>query len=50
MEESDGITKLMSVILGGLTVFLVMIIIGLVVKIMKLQTGTLSFIACLHTF
>ncbi|XP_044197604.1 uncharacterized protein LOC122973875 [Thunnus albacares] len=38
-EESDGITKLMSVILGGLTVFLIMVVIGLVVKIKKLQTA-----------
>ncbi|XP_067435992.1 uncharacterized protein [Thunnus thynnus] len=37
--ESDGITKLMSVILGGLTILLVMIIIGLVVKIRKFQTA-----------
>ncbi|CAK6965335.1 uncharacterized protein LOC121889877 [Scomber scombrus] len=34
-KESDGITKLTSVILGGLTVFLVMFIIGLVVKIIQ---------------
>ncbi|KAM9335982.1 uncharacterized protein ABDE67_020985 isoform 2-T2 [Symphorus nematophorus] len=36
-EESDGITKLTSVILGALTVLLVMVIIGLVVKNRKLQ-------------
>ncbi|XP_053199905.1 uncharacterized protein LOC128384380 [Scomber japonicus] len=38
-EESDENTRLMSVILGGLTVFLLMVIISLVVKIMKLQTA-----------
>ncbi|XP_044039089.1 uncharacterized protein LOC122869822 isoform X3 [Siniperca chuatsi] len=38
-KESDGIAKLTSVILGGLTVFLVMVIIGLVVKNRKLQTA-----------
>ncbi|XP_042258043.1 uncharacterized protein LOC121889886 [Thunnus maccoyii] len=37
-EDSDGITKLMSVILGGLTVFLIIVVIGPVVKIKKLQT------------
>ncbi|XP_040887436.1 uncharacterized protein LOC121177254 [Toxotes jaculatrix] len=36
-EECDGTAKLMSVILRGLSVFLVMVIIGLVVKIRKLQ-------------
>ncbi|KAG7999458.1 hypothetical protein GBF38_000347 [Nibea albiflora] len=41
-EDPDGITKLTSVILGGLTVFLLMVIIGLVVKIRKLQTGWIS--------
>ncbi|CAK6965331.1 uncharacterized protein LOC128384379 [Scomber scombrus] len=38
-KESDEHTRLMSVILGGLTVFLLMVIIGLVVKIMKFQTA-----------
>ncbi|XP_045897130.1 uncharacterized protein LOC123964061 [Micropterus dolomieu] len=38
-KESDGIAKLTSVILGGLTVFLVIVIIGLVVKNRKLQTA-----------
>ncbi|KAM7366046.1 hypothetical protein PAMP_015515 [Pampus punctatissimus] len=41
-EESDGITKMTSVILGCVTVFLVMVVIGLVVKIRKLQTGCIS--------
>ncbi|XP_044196633.1 uncharacterized protein LOC122973288 isoform X3 [Thunnus albacares] len=40
-QESDGTTKLTSVILAGLTVFLVMVIIGLLLKIRKLKTGTL---------
>ncbi|XP_027144008.1 uncharacterized protein LOC104924041 isoform X2 [Larimichthys crocea] len=38
-ENLDAITKLTSVTLGGLTVFLLMLIIGLVVKIRKLQTA-----------
>ncbi|XP_044039073.1 uncharacterized protein LOC122869814 [Siniperca chuatsi] len=38
-KKSDGIAKLMSVILGGLTVFLVMVVVGLVVEIRKLQTA-----------
>ncbi|XP_067436136.1 uncharacterized protein [Thunnus thynnus] len=38
VEESEAITKLMSVILGGVTAFIVMVVIGLVVKIKKLQT------------
>ncbi|XP_071758705.2 uncharacterized protein LOC139914319 [Centroberyx gerrardi] len=38
-EESDGITSLASVILGGVTVFLVMVIVGLVLKIRQLQTA-----------
>ncbi|XP_044039069.1 uncharacterized protein LOC122869811 [Siniperca chuatsi] len=37
--ECDRITMLTSVILGGLTVFLVMVIVGLVVKNRKLQTA-----------
>ena len=40
--ESDGVAKLPIVILGGVTVVLVMIIIGLAVKNWKLQTGTVS--------
>ncbi|XP_034713259.1 uncharacterized protein LOC117935231 [Etheostoma cragini] len=39
IAESDGTAKLMSGILGALTVLLVMIIIGLVVKNRKLQTA-----------
>ncbi|XP_044039097.1 uncharacterized protein LOC122869827 isoform X2 [Siniperca chuatsi] len=38
-KESDGKEKLTSVILGGLTVLLVMVIIGLVVKKRKLKTA-----------
>uniref|UniRef100_UPI003AAC497E uncharacterized protein n=1 Tax=Centroberyx gerrardi TaxID=166262 RepID=UPI003AAC497E len=38
-EESDGITSLASVILGGVTVFLVMVIVGLLLKIRQLQTA-----------
>ncbi|XP_078147867.1 uncharacterized protein LOC139911577 [Centroberyx gerrardi] len=38
-EELDGITSLASVILGGVTVFLVMVIVGLVLKIRQLQTA-----------
>ncbi|XP_038587614.1 uncharacterized protein LOC119912475 [Micropterus salmoides] len=38
-KEGDGITNPMSVILGGLTVFFVTVIIGLVVKVKKLQTA-----------
>uniref|UniRef100_A0A8C4F5Y0 Immunoglobulin domain-containing protein n=1 Tax=Dicentrarchus labrax TaxID=13489 RepID=A0A8C4F5Y0_DICLA len=37
-KESDGTAELMIVVLGGLTVVLVMVIIGLVVKNRKLQT------------
>ncbi|XP_042258261.1 uncharacterized protein LOC121890064 isoform X2 [Thunnus maccoyii] len=38
-QESDATTKLTSVILAGLTVFLVMVIIGLLVKVRKLKTA-----------
>uniref|UniRef100_UPI003AAC27E7 uncharacterized protein n=1 Tax=Centroberyx gerrardi TaxID=166262 RepID=UPI003AAC27E7 len=38
-EELDGITSVASVILGGVTVFLVMVIVGLVLKIRQLQTA-----------
>ncbi|XP_071334054.1 uncharacterized protein [Trachinotus anak] len=37
VETSDGMTNLMSVILGGLTVFLTIVVIVLAVKIRKLQ-------------
>uniref|UniRef100_A0A671Y100 Uncharacterized LOC115588964 n=1 Tax=Sparus aurata TaxID=8175 RepID=A0A671Y100_SPAAU len=37
--ESDGIAMLTSVILGALTVVLVLVIVGLVVKVRKLQTA-----------
>ncbi|XP_037614615.1 uncharacterized protein LOC119481582 isoform X2 [Sebastes umbrosus] len=39
VEVSDGTAKLTSMILGGLTGFLVAVIIGLVVKVRKLQTA-----------
>ncbi|KAL7374701.1 hypothetical protein ABVT39_005731 [Epinephelus coioides] len=42
VEESDDVTKLMSVILGGLTAVLLTVIIGLVVTIRKLQKGWIS--------
>uniref|UniRef100_A0A4W6CWK0 Immunoglobulin domain-containing protein n=1 Tax=Lates calcarifer TaxID=8187 RepID=A0A4W6CWK0_LATCA len=38
-ETPDGITNLMTVVLGGLTVFLTIVIIVLAVKIRKLQTA-----------
>ncbi|XP_036968663.1 uncharacterized protein LOC119027505 [Acanthopagrus latus] len=38
-RESDGIAMLTSVILGALTVVLVLVIIGLVIKVRKLQTA-----------
>uniref|UniRef100_A0A3Q1J738 Immunoglobulin domain-containing protein n=1 Tax=Anabas testudineus TaxID=64144 RepID=A0A3Q1J738_ANATE len=40
VEGSDGITQLISMTLGSLTFFLVVVIISLVVHIRKLQTGT----------
>lgn len=39
VEVFDGNTEQMSVILGALIIFLVMVVIGLVVKIRKLHTG-----------
>ncbi|XP_049924010.1 uncharacterized protein LOC126404677 [Epinephelus moara] len=42
VEESDGIAKRTSVILGTLTVVLVIVIVGLIVKNRKLQTGWIS--------
>ncbi|KAL7375485.1 hypothetical protein ABVT39_018302 [Epinephelus coioides] len=41
-KESEGIAKLSSVILGALTVVLVIVIVGLIVKNRKLQTGWIS--------
>ncbi|XP_071334119.1 uncharacterized protein [Trachinotus anak] len=38
-KEPDGITQLMVVILGGVTVVLIMVVIGLAVKYRKLQTA-----------
>ena len=40
--ESNGTAMLTSVILGALTVVLVLVIVGLVVKVRKLETGTFS--------
>lgn len=45
VEQSDGIAKVENVVLGVLTVFFVMVIIGLVVKNRKLQTGTFFKVA-----
>ena len=42
LVESGVILMLTSVILGGVTAVLVMVIIGLLLKIRKLKTGTLS--------
>lgn len=39
----DGLTNLSTVILGSLTVFLLLVIIGLVVSIRKLHTGIYVF-------
>ncbi|KAL7375349.1 hypothetical protein ABVT39_015959 [Epinephelus coioides] len=39
-EEPDGMRNLMSVILGGVTILLTVVVIVLAVKIRKLQTGT----------
>uniref|UniRef100_UPI003AAFD8CE uncharacterized protein n=1 Tax=Centroberyx gerrardi TaxID=166262 RepID=UPI003AAFD8CE len=39
-EKPDGITSLACAFLGGVTVFLVMVIVGLVLKISQLQTVT----------
>ncbi|KAI3376599.1 hypothetical protein L3Q82_017034, partial [Scortum barcoo] len=41
-KESDRMSKLTSVFLGGLSAFLVMVIIGLVVKNRKIQSGELD--------
>ncbi len=40
VDECDGTAKITSVILFALTIGYVVIIVGLVVKIRKLQTGT----------
>uniref|UniRef100_A0A3Q3IHU1 Ig-like domain-containing protein n=1 Tax=Monopterus albus TaxID=43700 RepID=A0A3Q3IHU1_MONAL len=42
VQEFDGLTKWISVILGGLTVVLTTVIIGLLVKNKKLQKGTFT--------
>uniref|UniRef100_A0A3Q1EX83 Ig-like domain-containing protein n=1 Tax=Acanthochromis polyacanthus TaxID=80966 RepID=A0A3Q1EX83_9TELE len=49
-EKSDENTNLMVVILGGLTLFLVMLVIGLMVKIRKLQKGTFENLLDLSYF
>uniref|UniRef100_A0A3Q1FNV4 Ig-like domain-containing protein n=1 Tax=Acanthochromis polyacanthus TaxID=80966 RepID=A0A3Q1FNV4_9TELE len=49
-EKSDEKTNLMVVILGALTVFLAMVIIGLVVKIKRVQKGTLENLLYLSYF
>uniref|UniRef100_A0A3Q3L1Z0 Immunoglobulin domain-containing protein n=1 Tax=Mastacembelus armatus TaxID=205130 RepID=A0A3Q3L1Z0_9TELE len=46
--ESDGTSKLISVILGGVTVSLVVLIIGLTVKNRKLQRGTFQSYCLLY--
>ncbi|XP_070849926.1 uncharacterized protein [Chaetodon trifascialis] len=45
-DDSEGISKLMSVILGALTVFLVMVIVALVVKSRKRQNGWIIVSFC----
>uniref|UniRef100_A0AAQ5ZM58 Ig-like domain-containing protein n=1 Tax=Amphiprion ocellaris TaxID=80972 RepID=A0AAQ5ZM58_AMPOC len=49
-EKPDENTNLMGVILAALTVFLVMVVIGLVVKIRKLQKGTFENLLYLSYF
>lgn len=44
VEMFGGTTKLRSVILGALTVFLTLVVICLVVKIKQLQKGDCSFV------
>lgn len=44
----EGIVKLTSVILGGLTVLLTMVVIGLIVKIKKHQKGTFTVLLYFH--
>uniref|UniRef100_A0A3Q3RR81 Immunoglobulin domain-containing protein n=1 Tax=Mastacembelus armatus TaxID=205130 RepID=A0A3Q3RR81_9TELE len=48
VSESDGTSKLISVILGGVTVSLVVLIIGLTVKNRKLQRGTFQSYCLLY--
>lgn len=48
--EESGVIKLTTVILGGLSVLLVMVIIGLVVQNRKLQTGILFSYCVYHVF
>uniref|UniRef100_A0A8C4IVF7 Ig-like domain-containing protein n=1 Tax=Dicentrarchus labrax TaxID=13489 RepID=A0A8C4IVF7_DICLA len=42
----DGTISLMSVILGALIVVLIIVVIGLVVKIKKIQSGTYYYLCC----
>uniref|UniRef100_A0A3Q3LCS4 Immunoglobulin domain-containing protein n=1 Tax=Mastacembelus armatus TaxID=205130 RepID=A0A3Q3LCS4_9TELE len=49
VAESDGTSKLISVILGGVTVSLVVLIIGLTVQNRKLQRGTFQSY-CLYIY
>uniref|UniRef100_A0AAQ5Y300 Ig-like domain-containing protein n=1 Tax=Amphiprion ocellaris TaxID=80972 RepID=A0AAQ5Y300_AMPOC len=49
-KKPDENTNLMGVILAALTVFLVMVVIGLVVKIRKLQKGTFENLLYLSYF
>lgn len=50
VDVFDVTVKLMSVILGGLAVSLISVIIGLIVKIQKLQKGTFTVLLYFHLF